>query len=270
MVLAMALSNSAAIPSYHAEEVSNHVRYGNHLQAEHYRFGRRRGGCCGCCGGGYGGGCYGGGCYGGGCYGGGGYGGVAYGGCYGGGCTGGYAGYSGGCAGGHVVTGAPGTSGYVMDGYGMPYGSAYMGEVPYGTSGGVMTMPADRSGYERRDQGTGEPTDRGERRDNRGNDRRDNSRDRGNRESRADAPATLLVTLPADARLTVDGQPTRSTSGERTFETPPLPTDKDFSYTLKAEITRDGHPVTVTRHVTVRGGEESRVDITFPEATASR
>jgi uncharacterized protein (TIGR03000 family) len=190
-----------------------------------------------------------------------------------GGCTGGYAGcYGGGCVGGYAVMGSGGTGGYVMQGSSLPYGSAYMGEMPYGTTG-IVPMPADRSdsgtggsGYERRDEGTGQPTDRGERRDQ----RRNNTRDKGTDESRADAPATLIVTLPADARLTVDGNATRSTSGERAFITPPLPTDKDASYTLKAEIMRDGRPVAVSRRVTVRGGQESRVDITFPNASASR
>jgi uncharacterized protein (TIGR03000 family) len=248
MVLVMALGNSAVTPSYHAEEAFNQARYGNHLQTEHYR-GRRRGGCCGCCGGG--GGCYGGGCYGGGCYGGC-WGGGCYGGCWGGGCTG----------------------GYMMGGTRARYGSAYMGEMPYGPSG-AMPMPADRSRsdygvggqYERRyEEPAGEPADRGERRNERGNDRRDE----GNRESRVTAPATIVVTLPADAKLTVDGQTTRSTSGERSFVTPPLATDQNFSYTLKAEIMGDGQPVTIRRQVTVRGGEETRVDLAFPEATAGR
>lgn len=280
VVLAMALTNGAVTPSYHAEEASNHVRYGNHLQSEQYRGRRRRGGgCCGCCGGGYGGGCYGGGCWGSGyagCTGG-------YGGCTGGyavgygGCTGGYAmgctgGYGMGCTGGHVVGYGGVSSGYTMGTWGAPYGAAYEGAMPvYG--GSAMPMPAETgTGYQRRyEDGTVEPSNRQERRDER-RDNRDNRKGDNNsrRESRATAPATLLVTLPADARLVVDGHTTQSTSAERSFITPALPTDQNFTYHLKATVTRDGRPLTVNREVTVRGGEETRVNLNFSEGALSR
>jgi len=77
-----------------------------------------------------------------------------------------------------------------------------------------------------------------------------------------DAPAVIQVTLPADARLTVDGHATTSTSENRTFVTPALP-EGEFQYTLRAEIVREGRTVVETQVVTVRGGEETRVPFNF-------
>src|SRR5438067_6855890 len=54
----------------------------------------------------------------------------------------------------------------------------------------------------------------------------------------APAPANLLVTLPADARLFVDDHETKSTSGERLLTTPDLQPGREYSYTLRAEVMR--------------------------------
>jgi uncharacterized protein (TIGR03000 family) len=80
------------------------------------------------------------------------------------------------------------------------------------------------------------------------------------------APATIVVTLPAGAKLTINRTPSRSTAVKRRFVTPPLKPGQDFYYTLKAEMVRDGRPVTTTARVPVRAGEERRVKLTFPPA----
>src|SRR5262249_871346 len=68
------------------------------------------------------------------------------------------------------------------------------------------------------------------------------------KEPRAPAPATILVSLPADAKLFVDDAATTSTSTSRTFVTPALENGKTYGYTLKAEVVRDGKVVsTVNR-----------------------
>ena len=77
--------------------------------------------------------------------------------------------------------------------------------------------------------------------------------------SLAPAPATIIVSLPACATLTIDGAATTSTASERAFESPVLQAGKDFHYTLKAQIVRDGKSVVVSKEVTVRAGEETRV-----------
>src|SRR5262249_57966291 len=82
------------------------------------------------------------------------------------------------------------------------------------------------------------------------------------------ASATLVVNLPANATLTIDDAPTVSTTGQRVFQTPALPTDRTFQYTLKATVVRDGQTQTLTRQVTVRGGEATHVSLDLPSAGA--
>ncbi len=84
------------------------------------------------------------------------------------------------------------------------------------------------------------------------------------------APAVIVVELPADATLKVDGEATTSTSGTRVLVSPELPAGQVFHYTLTAEVVREGKAVQTEQRVTVRGGEESRVNLTLPTAVASR
>jgi uncharacterized protein (TIGR03000 family) len=188
-------------------------------------------GCCGCCGGCYGGGCYGGGCYGGG-YGGGcmGYGGgcMGYGGGYGGGCMG----YGGGCYGGGCYGG-----GYGGGCYGGGYGGGMM-------MGGGMIM-----------QGTVQPA--GEKAP-KPKEKRD--------ESLAPAPAVILVSLPTDAKLLIDNEATSSTGTSRVFQSPTLNPGKEYQYTLKAEVVRDGKSVKAEQVVTVKAGQTTPVTLTLPTA----
>lgn len=81
------------------------------------------------------------------------------------------------------------------------------------------------------------------------------------------APATIIINLPAEARLTVDGQATTSTSGRRVFMSPPLATGSEYFYTVNAEIMRNGQPVTVTRRVAVTAGRETTVTLDFDRDT---
>jgi uncharacterized protein (TIGR03000 family) len=74
--------------------------------------------------------------------------------------------------------------------------------------------------------------------------------------------------LPADARLYVDGQLANLTSGTRAFSTPPLEPDRDYSYTITADATRDGETVSQSKRIIVRAGEATRV--TFNELTAQK
>jgi uncharacterized protein (TIGR03000 family) len=78
------------------------------------------------------------------------------------------------------------------------------------------------------------------------------------------APASLVVRLPADARLTIDGEATRSASGTRWFVSPPLEPGKTYHYDLQAEVMRGGKRLTETRRVAVRAGQVSAVTIAFP------
>lgn len=78
------------------------------------------------------------------------------------------------------------------------------------------------------------------------------------------------MTLPADAKLSIDGRPTVSTSESRLFESPGLPPGKTFHYVLKATAVRDGKTETVTKQVAVRAGEDTRVKIEIPEPAVAR
>jgi uncharacterized protein (TIGR03000 family) len=75
------------------------------------------------------------------------------------------------------------------------------------------------------------------------------------------APATIQVSLPADAKLLVDDAPTASTSASRSFVSPPLQPGKEFYYTLKAVAVREGKTVTETKVVQVKAGATSRVTL---------
>jgi uncharacterized protein (TIGR03000 family) len=81
--------------------------------------------------------------------------------------------------------------------------------------------------------------------------------------------ATLIVSLPADAHLSVDDYKTTSTSGERVFSTPALKVGQDFHYTLTAEVNRGGKIEKVTRDVTVRAGQTTRVSLDLGTQVAS-
>jgi uncharacterized protein (TIGR03000 family) len=81
----------------------------------------------------------------------------------------------------------------------------------------------------------------------------------------AEDRATVVVNLPADARLTVGGRPTASTSAQRHFITPALPEGDSF-YVLRAEIVRDGRTLTAEQRIAVRPGEETRVNFDFAPA----
>jgi uncharacterized protein (TIGR03000 family) len=79
-------------------------------------------------------------------------------------------------------------------------------------------------------------------------------------ETAAPAPAHVVVKLPESARLFVDDQPCPLTSATRSFDTPALEPGRMYYYTLRAEVTRDGRPVTDSKRVTLRAGEESVVE----------
>jgi uncharacterized protein (TIGR03000 family) len=187
--------------------------------------------CHGCCGGWSS--CYGG-CCGGwsSCHG--------YGGCYGGyhGCCGGY--YSSGCIGScHGYTCGGGCGGYYISPYPV---------VPTpgtGVAPGAMTPPAPAPAPKPKTDG-------------------------GAAASTA-TQATVVVSLPADAKLFADGQATALTSANRTFVTPALTPGKVYNYELRIEVVRDGQTRSETKNVSVSAGRISTVEFGEPSVqTAAR
>ena len=80
--------------------------------------------------------------------------------------------------------------------------------------------------------------------------------------------ATVVVRLPADAKLLADGTPLRMTGAERKFVTPPLPAGMEYTYRFTVEYDRDGRTVGESRNVAVRAGGTERVE--FADLTAAR
>ena len=79
----------------------------------------------------------------------------------------------------------------------------------------------------------------------------------------------VTVTLPAKAKLLVDGTDTLMTGGTHTFTTPALAKGQPFSYKFRAEIERDGKMEVVTQDVSFKAGEAVTVDFT-KTATVSK
>jgi uncharacterized protein (TIGR03000 family) len=138
------------------------------------------------------------------------------------GCHGG--GY-GGCYGG-------GYGGCYGGGYGGCYGGCYGGGgVYYVPSGGTKEMPKSEKLDAPKQKGSDEIA----------------------------TPATIVVTLPADAKLTIDGYVSKQTTAQRRLVTVPIRPGQEFTYEFVAE--RNG--VRQTQNVTVRGGQTAPVNFDF-------
>jgi uncharacterized protein (TIGR03000 family) len=82
--------------------------------------------------------------------------------------------------------------------------------------------------------------------------------------------AEVMVSLPAEAKLFIDGQATVSTTSSRKFVSPELEQGKEYFYTLRAEIVRDGKTVSLSKEVTVRAGETVQASFEFPAQVAAK
>jgi uncharacterized protein (TIGR03000 family) len=81
-------------------------------------------------------------------------------------------------------------------------------------------------------------------------------------------PAEIFVSLPADAKLTIDDQTTTSVGASRRFVSPPLAPNGSYTYTLKAEFVRDGKTVAVAKQVAVTPGKKTQVSFAEPAGTS--
>jgi len=82
--------------------------------------------------------------------------------------------------------------------------------------------------------------------------------------------ATIVVTVPADAKLYFDNAPTTSKSERREFVSPALQPGTEYSYNIKAEIVRDGKTEVKTEKVIVRAGTQTSISFSFPTTVASK
>ena len=76
------------------------------------------------------------------------------------------------------------------------------------------------------------------------------------------ASARVIVTLPSDARMWIDGVECPLTSGVRTIVTPPLNPAQIYHYTLRIEMVRNGRPVSQSQRVQLYPGDTARADFT--------
>jgi uncharacterized protein (TIGR03000 family) len=67
--------------------------------------------------------------------------------------------------------------------------------------------------------------------------------------------ARVIIEVPADAKLYVDGKLMVSTSDRRTFQTPDLIRGQLYFYELRAEVIRDGQVVSAEQKVLLRPGD---------------
>jgi uncharacterized protein (TIGR03000 family) len=70
----------------------------------------------------------------------------------------------------------------------------------------------------------------------------------------------VVVKLPADAKLYVDGVLVPQTTPTRSFDTPPLNPSLTYGYTLKAEVVRNGKTLAESKKVKLLAGKEVSVD----------
>ncbi len=78
--------------------------------------------------------------------------------------------------------------------------------------------------------------------------------------------ATVLVRLPADAKLFAEGRLLSQKAGERQFVTPELPTGQEFQYKFRVEYDRDGETISVAKRVVVKAG--GTVTLEFSDLSA--
>jgi len=75
----------------------------------------------------------------------------------------------------------------------------------------------------------------------------------------SDQNGTVIVSLPKDAKLYVDGVYVPSKSSKRAFNTPKLKPGKKYYYTVKARAVRNGKPVVLKRKIYVSAGTKTYV-----------
>ena len=74
----------------------------------------------------------------------------------------------------------------------------------------------------------------------------------------------LNLTVPADAKVWIEGTPTTLGGRRRQFVSPPITPGSDYTYDIQVNWMQDGREVTSKRHIKVHAGDV--VNLTFPPA----
>jgi uncharacterized protein (TIGR03000 family) len=80
------------------------------------------------------------------------------------------------------------------------------------------------------------------------------------RQPAASVSSRITVKLPPSARLFVNDDPCPLTSDTRSFNTPSLKPDRQYSYTLRAEIDRGGQTFSEIKKVVFESGKPVTVE----------
>jgi uncharacterized protein (TIGR03000 family) len=82
-------------------------------------------------------------------------------------------------------------------------------------------------------------------------------------------PATVVVKADLAATIKVNGQVTPRRAAVESYRSPALEPGRTYSYTVVAELNRDGKALTETKEITVAAGRETVVDFTNLGAVAA-
>jgi uncharacterized protein (TIGR03000 family) len=80
----------------------------------------------------------------------------------------------------------------------------------------------------------------------------------------------LTVFVPDDARVTVNGLPTRSKGARRQYVSHGLKPGFSYKYEIRAEVLRDGRVLSATRTVVLTAGDRREVAMNFSPGAAER
>jgi uncharacterized protein (TIGR03000 family) len=78
--------------------------------------------------------------------------------------------------------------------------------------------------------------------------------------------AALTVSVPAEAKILVNGRETKATGTTRRYVSRGLQPGYNYTYEIKAELERDGQTLTESKSITVAAGEMANVDFVFEPA----
>jgi uncharacterized protein (TIGR03000 family) len=73
----------------------------------------------------------------------------------------------------------------------------------------------------------------------------------------------LTIRVPHDAKVTINGTPTKSLGSVRQYSCDGLLPGSAYKFEVKAEVVREGKVVTDTQTVSLTAGERSRVAFSF-------
>jgi uncharacterized protein (TIGR03000 family) len=80
--------------------------------------------------------------------------------------------------------------------------------------------------------------------------------------------ATLLVNVPAESKVYLQDQQMTLTGPVRRYVSPSLTSGRDYVYTVRVEMERDGKLVSKTAEARVRAGAQVNVTVSLPEGGA--